>query len=189
MKRGENIMQTDVKDSMIKLVILDIDGVMTDGSKTYGIDGSVIAKTYNDKDFTAIKRLRASGVPVCFLSGDNRINEKMAANRNIDFYYSRGIDKASFVQQFTTKYGARASEMLYIGDDLFDLSLLRIVGYPYCTADSPKIVKDTCSPNGIVPRKGGENVVAALYDILLGNNLIKDATMEDIEALDKKEIF
>lgn len=187
MKRAENIMQTD--PAMIKLIVLDIDGVMTDGSKTYGIDGSVIAKTYNDKDFTAIKRFKASGVPVCFLSGDNRINEKMAANRNIDFYYSRGIDKASFVEQFTVKYGAPASEILYIGDDIFDLSLLQVVGYPYCTADSPTIVKNACSECGIVPRKGGENVIAALYDILLDKNLIKDATMEAIEILDKKEIF
>jgi len=174
---------------MIKLVVLDIDGVLTDGSKTYGIDGSVISKTYNDKDFTAIKRFRAAGIAVCFLSGDNRINEKMAANRNIDFYYSRGLDKASFVDQFTVKYNATTEEMLYIGDDLFDLSMLQAVGHPYCTADSPAIVKDACYPEGIVPRKGGENVIAALYDILLCKNLIKDATMEAIEALDKKEIF
>ena len=174
---------------MIKLIVLDIDGVLTDGSKTYGIDGSVIAKTYNDKDFTAIKRFRASGIAVCFLSGDNRINEKMAQNRNIDFYYSRGIDKASFVEQFTAKYKAAASEMLYIGDDLFDLSMLQAVGHPYCTADSPAIVKNACFPAGVVPRKGGENVIAALYDILLDKNLIKDATMEAVEALDKKEIF
>jgi len=174
---------------MIKLVVLDIDGVMTDGSKTYGIDGSVVAKRYNDKDFTAIKRLRAGGTPVCFLSGDNRINEKMAQNRNIDFYYARGIDKASFVPVFADKYGATASEMLYIGDDLFDISMLRVVGHPYCTADSPNVVKKECGPMGVVPRKGGENVVAALYDILLDKNLVEDATMEAIEAFDKKERF
>ena len=99
---------------------------------------------------------------MCFLSGDNRINEKMAQNRNIDFYYSRGIDKASFVEQFTAKYKAAASEMLYIGDDLFDLSMLQAVGHPYCTADSPAIVKNACFPAGVVPRKGGENVIAEM---------------------------
>ena len=67
--------------------------------------------------------------------------------------------------------------------------VLKAVGHPYCTADSPAIVKNACFPVGVVPRKGGENVIAALYDILLDKNLIKDATMEAVEALDKKEIF
>ena len=43
---------------MIKLIILDIDGVLTDGRKYYGVDGIPFAKTYCDKDFTAIKRMR-----------------------------------------------------------------------------------------------------------------------------------
>ena len=79
---------------MINLVILDIDGVLTDGRKYYDKNGMPFAKTYCDKDFTAIKRLRGAGVSVCFLSGDNVVNEAMAKNRNIDFYYARGKDKA-----------------------------------------------------------------------------------------------
>lgn len=50
----------------IKLAILDIDGVLTDGRKYYGLDGIPFAKTYCDKDFTAIKRMRGAGVKVCF---------------------------------------------------------------------------------------------------------------------------
>ena len=76
---------------MINLVILDIDGVMTDGTKVYDESHNVIYKKYCDRDFTAIKRLKDCGVSVCFLSGDKRINEGMAASRNIDFYYSRNF--------------------------------------------------------------------------------------------------
>ena len=82
---------------MIKLVILDIDGIMTDGRKYYGLDGIPFAKTYCDKDFTAIKRIKGAGVEVCFLSGDERVNMAMAKNRNIPFYSARGKDKADFV--------------------------------------------------------------------------------------------
>ena len=60
---------------MINLVILDIDGVMTDGTKVYDESHNVIYKKYCDRDFTAIKRLKDCGVSVCFLSGDKRINE------------------------------------------------------------------------------------------------------------------
>ena len=52
----------------IKLAILDVDGVLTDGKKTYDNTGLCIYKTFCDKDFTAIKKLKALGISVCFLS-------------------------------------------------------------------------------------------------------------------------
>ena len=55
---------------MIKLILLDIDGVMTDGRKYYDKEGTVRLKTFCDKDWTAIKRFRALGIQVAFLSGD-----------------------------------------------------------------------------------------------------------------------
>jgi len=174
---------------MIKLAILDIDGVLTDGRKTYDTDGNVISKTYCDKDFTAIKRLRAAGVKVCFLSGDNRINEPMARNRNIDFYYARGKDKASFVSDFATIYKVLPANMLYIGDDLFDESIMKVVGHCFCPADAALNLRKICGPLNTMHNKGGCNVVAEMVETLLERGLIDDATMEEIEHLDKKEIF
>ena len=72
----------------IKLLLLDIDGVMTDGTKLYGLDGLTMGKRYCDRDFTAIKAFKAVGVKVCFLSGDDKGNKAMAENRKIDFYLS-----------------------------------------------------------------------------------------------------
>jgi len=174
---------------MIKLVILDIDGVLTDGRKYYNAEGMPFIKTYCDKDFTAIKRLRGAGVDVCFLSGDDFINKAMAKNRNIDFYSARGKDKADFLPAFEETYGATRKEMAYIGDDLFDYSIMEAVGYCYCPLDACRDIQELCGPDGIVPQKGGENVIAALHSILLDKRLINDATMRDIEALDKKEKF
>ena len=174
---------------MIKLAILDIDGIMTDGRKYYGLDGIPFAKTYCDKDFTAIKRMRGAGVSVCFLSGDERVNMAMAKNRNIDFYSARGKDKADFVEMFEQHYGVSKEEMLYIGDDLFDLSIMKKVGYAFCPKDSPNKLKCYCGPKNIIPRNGGQNVVAKMVDTLLERNMIRDCTMEEIEALDKKEKF
>ncbi len=173
----------------VKLAILDIDGIMTDGRKYYGLDGIPFAKTYCDKDFTAIKRLRGAGVQVCFLSGDERVNKAMAENRNIDFYSARGKDKADFVVDFERIYKVNKSEMLYIGDDLFDLSIMKLVGHAFCPQDSPDIIKHFCPIQNIIPRNGGNNVIAKLVDILLERKQIKDCTMAEIEALDKKEKF
>jgi len=173
----------------IGLLILDVDGVLTDGRKYYGLDGIPFAKTYCDKDFTAIKRVRGSGVPVCFLSGDERVNKAMAKNRNIDFYSARGKDKADFLPEFIEKYNTTPDKMLYIGDDLFDLSIMSCVGHAFCPIDSPLVIKDFCGDKNVLPVRGGENVITCLVDVLLSRGMINDCVMEDIEALDKNEKF
>ena len=55
---------------MFKLLILDVDGVLTTGLKTYDINGKVVSKTFGDRDFTAIKEFICAGVTTIFLSGD-----------------------------------------------------------------------------------------------------------------------
>jgi 3-deoxy-D-manno-octulosonate 8-phosphate phosphatase (KDO 8-P phosphatase) len=174
---------------MIKLVILDVDGVLTDGRKYYDESGMPKAKTYCDKDFTAIKRLRGAGLSVCFLSGDDFVNKSMAKNRNIDFYSARGKDKATFVKEFESKYETTAADMAYVGDDLFDSSILEKVGYAFCPSDACLEVKKICGLKNILPQPGGHNVVMNLVELLLERGLVPDATMEQIEELDRKEKF
>ncbi len=175
---------------MLKLCILDIDGVLTNGEKTYGTDGSVISKNYCDQDFTAIKRLKSCGVNVCFLSGDKNVNEPMAKNRNIDFYYSRGVDKKDFLTKFEHSYNTDRSEMLYIGDDLFDLNIMKLVGLPYCPSDSCADVIDFCNPLGTVLKsKGGCKVISELFSKLLKTKIIKEPNFDEIQKLDSKERF
>ena len=69
----------------IELLILDVDGILTDGTKIYNEEHEVLGKRYLCKDFTAIKRFIAAGVKIVMLSGDN-FNRKMANKRNIDFW-------------------------------------------------------------------------------------------------------
>lgn len=173
---------------MIKLIILDVDGVLTDGKKYYNVDGISELKTFCDKDFTAIKRLRASGVNVCFLSGDSRINEQVSKNRNIDFYFSRGKNKVDFLSLLCEKYEVNVNEIVYVGDDLFDLDIMEKIAHPYCPNDSCKKIKNFCGSN-VLKNNGGENVIAELVEVLLEKNLIKDSTIEEIMKLDEKEIF
>lgn len=173
----------------MKLLILDVDGVLTDGRKYYGTDGIPFAKTYCDKDFTAIKLIRAAGVPVCFLSGDDRVNKAMAENRNIRFFSARGKDKADFLPELSREYGVSPSEMGYVGDDLFDLSIMERVGYKFCPSDASSFILDLCGKNNTIDRAAGCNVIAKLVDILLDRNLIQMPTMKAIEDLDKNETF
>lgn len=171
----------------IKLVILDIDGVLTDGKKTYSKEGICISKTFCDKDFTAIKKLKSSNVQVCFCSGDPSINEEIARNRNIDFYNARNKDKCLFIDQFEKKYNCRPDEMLYIGDDIFDISLLEKVGLSVCPSDASKEVKDVCDL--ILESAGGNHAVLELVDYLQENSLIEKYNYKTLIEADAKEKF
>ena len=169
---------------MVELVILDIDGVMTDGRKYYDSTGMPVMKTYCDKDFTAIKRLRGAGVKVCFLSGDEFVNKAMASNRNIDFYSARGKDKADFLEELSLKYNTTTLNMAYVGDDLFDMSIMKAVGHPYCPQDACWDIREVCGVNNTLSVPGGANAVMTFVELLLARHLVPDATMEEIEALD-----
>lgn len=173
---------------MIKLLILDVDGVLTDGTKVYDKEHNVLSKRYLCKDFTAIKRFIAAGVKVVFISGDI-FNETMANKRNIDFYCSRGsdlsLDKSPFLKKFEEKYNTPIKNMAFVGDDYFDLSIIKKLDFTYCPSDSPQIVKDTCEVT--LKSKGGEGVIVELYDILV-DKYFQEPSEEDVINLDKQEI-
>ena len=178
---------------MIKLAILDIDGVMTDGTKYYDRDGNVVQKTFCDKDWTAIKRLRAIGVEVLVITGDP-YNRKILENRNIPVIVNRENgqhkDKSEYLPQILEDYNCTFSEVLYIGDDLFDIGIMRAVGHPYCPLDSPRCVRQTAR---VLRCNGGQNVIMNLFDELEINGLIPivgyDIVIDRINELDLKEKF
>ena len=141
------------------------------------------------KDFTAIKRFIAAGVKVIMLSGDN-FNRQMAEKRNIDFYCSRNkdlsLDKSRYLETFNEKYNIDINKMAFVGDDYFDLSIIKRLKYTFCPSDSPSIIKDTSLYT--LQSKGGEGVIIELYDLFRDKNWINEPTEESVADLDKKEI-
>ena len=178
---------------MIKLIILDVDGVMTDGKKYYDRDGKVVLKNFCDKDWTAIKRFRALGIPVLFITGDP-YNEMILSNRNLPTVVNRGEgfhrDKVNFLPDVLKEYNVSADEVAYLGDDLFDYRIMQEVGYPYCVDDSPRSLREISYP---LPCVGGENAVMIFFEELEDKELIpvvpSDVVMGKIYELDLKEKF
>ena len=160
--------------NQIKLLVLDIDGVMTNGTKVYDYDHSVLSKSYNDKDFTAIKIFKRLGIDVCFLSSDESINSGMAESRGVDFFYSRNddgsISKSKYLPTLEEKYGVERDEIVYVGDDLFDLDIMMELPLMnrVCPSDAPKYMREKC---GIVlTRSGGTGAVAEYLEIVAAQN-------------------
>lgn len=150
---------------MFKLLILDIDGVMTNGTKFYDIQSNVMSKCFHDHDFTAIKRFKSESIQVCFLSGDRAINENMAKKRNIDYYYNeKDGHKGEHLDHICSIYRIKPKDVAYVGDDIYDLGILKMVGYPMCPQNAVKEVKEFCEISGhIIQRDSGCGVVSQLY--------------------------
>jgi len=182
------------RTSVIKLIVLDVDGVLTDGKKYYNRDGDVIMKTFCDKDWTAIKRFKALGIQILFLSGDP-FNEKIAKNRNIDIIVNRKngthTDKGDYVEQICKSYKVSTDEIVFLGDDIFDIGIMKKVKYKYAPADSPEEVQEVV--DDILPEVGGHNCVMSLFDTLKQNKLLPKyklgSHINDVYKLDVKEKF
>jgi 3-deoxy-D-manno-octulosonate 8-phosphate phosphatase (KDO 8-P phosphatase) len=152
------------QNRIFDLLILDIDGVLTNGRKIYNNEGSVTGKEFNDKDFTAIKRFLAQGIKVVFLSGDKSVNESMSKIRGIDFFYAKNIagdiDKSEFIPDLKINYEAEI--VAYVGDDYYDLTIIDKVDLSFCPSDATIDVK--LAVNRVLKTAGGEGVVAELFD-------------------------
>lgn len=151
---------------MIPLLILDVDGVMTDGTKIYDVNGNVTGKRFCDKDFTAIRRAKESGKwNVCWLSGDRKVNEAIAKQRDIDFYYASSWpddkNKEDYLVEFELIYAVDINNMYYIGDDYYDLGIMKALpkSNVFCPRSAAKCVKNYCYLSNIIPENGGEGAV------------------------------
>jgi 3-deoxy-D-manno-octulosonate 8-phosphate phosphatase (KDO 8-P phosphatase) len=115
--------------AVIKVLILDVDGVLTDGSLTYGADGEV-TKTFNVLDGLGIELLQKTGVAVAIISArKSPVVVRRAADLKIMHVYQGTHDKRIAFADLLTVTGASAEECGYIGDDVIDLPLLRQVGF------------------------------------------------------------
>ena len=172
------------------LLILDVDGVLTDGKKYYDNTGKGVYKTFSDRDFTAIKQFKAIGWSVVFLSGDRNINESIANNRSIPFYCNRDadgmIDKVTFLSAFEKTYSVTRDEMVYVGDDIFDINIMNEVKYAYCPNNAPLQVQDVAM---VLNKNSGDDLVVALWDYWVERQLLTPPTIEQLIEIDRNEKF
>ena len=124
-----------------KLVITDIDGVWTDGGMYYTAEGDVM-KRFSVKDGWGVIFLRELDIPVAIMTGENtQIVQKRADKLKIDYCYLGVKDKVEQAEELCRELGISLSEVAFIGDDLNDLPLLRLVGYSASPSNTPEYVK------------------------------------------------
>jgi 3-deoxy-D-manno-octulosonate 8-phosphate phosphatase (KDO 8-P phosphatase) len=147
----------------IKLVILDVDGVLTDGGMYYTENGDQFKK-FNTKDGLAIKRLAQNGIMFGIISNGSNTNliNLRAAHLGINHVYC-GIDnKLTILKAWLQKLKIQPSEVAYIGDDVNDIECMQYVGFTACPNDAHFKIKAIA--NTILQLNGGQGCVREFLD-------------------------
>ena len=149
----------------IDLIVYDFDGVMTDNRVIVFQDGTE-AVIVNRADGLGVDRSRDMGIPQLILSTETNPVVKARASKLCLEVISSCEDKKKALENYCTQKGYDLKRVIYVGNDLNDLEVMRIVGFPVAPGDAhPKIKKIA---KLITEAKGGEGVVKELSDYMNG---------------------
>lgn len=157
----------NTKFRKIKLLILDVDGVLTDSRIIYDSQGSEY-KIFNVQDGYGIELVKKRGVKVAIVSGrSSSIIDKRAHELCIEDVYQGVNDKITILKELLIKYKLDPKEICAIGDDILDLGLMKRVGFPIAVKNArPEIKKIS---RYITNARGGEGAVREVVDMILGH--------------------
>ncbi len=153
------------KVDQIRVLILDIDGVLTDGRIGYG-DGPHEIKFFDVRDGLGIRLLQAAGLKVAALSGRRSLaNRRRAEELGLDLLLEGEPDKVAGLGRALDQLGVQASECCYVGDDLVDVPVMRRVGLAVAVADAADEVRHIA--HRVTARPGGRGAVREVAEWLL----------------------
>ena len=151
----------------IKLIVLDVDGTLTDGGVYYDSQGNEM-KRFDVKDGLGILVARKAGLEFAIITGRaSPMVERRAKELGVKYLLQGVQKKYPALTELTRECGLALDEIGYIGDDLNDLQCMEAVGFRACPADAAKAVKDICNYVASVP--GGHGAVRDSLEYLLTN--------------------
>jgi len=137
----------------IKLVIFDVDGVLTDGSLFLGDDGQEY-KAFHSRDGLGMKMLQATGVEIGIITArSSHVVSTRMESLGIKYVYQGNLKKIAAFEDLKRKLMLQNAQTAFVGDDLVDLPIMRRVGLAVCVQDGHRFVKqhahwETPSPGG-----------------------------------------
>lgn len=162
----------------IKMIVLDVDGTLTNGSIYYNSNGDEI-KQFNVKDGLAVKVALAAGLDVAIITGRKSVMvEKRALELNISHLYTGVQRKLSTLDQLLMETDVHYDEVYYIGDDLNDLQCMERVGLKGCPSDADERIKEVCEI--VADKPGGHGAVRDCIQKLLEERLEWDLYAKEL---------
>lgn len=149
----------------IRLLVVDVDGVLTDGGIVYTSDG-VELKRFHVRDGSALKLWNQDGRRSAVITGRRSpLVEVRAAELGVQFVYQGASDKMTSYRELLARSGASPAEVCYVGDDLPDLPLLRHCGLAVAVADAcPEARADA---HYVARQAGGRGAVREVIELVL----------------------
>jgi 3-deoxy-D-manno-octulosonate 8-phosphate phosphatase (KDO 8-P phosphatase) len=149
----------------IKMLLLDVDGVLTDGGILYSANG-VEMKRFNVHDGYGAARAREHGLRLAVISGrQTPIVDVRAREMQIDDVVQNATDKVAAMEELRRRYGFEVDEVAFIGDDLFDLPLLKAVGFSAAPSNSLRDVQKAV--DYVTNAAGGYGAARELIDLII----------------------
>jgi 3-deoxy-D-manno-octulosonate 8-phosphate phosphatase (KDO 8-P phosphatase) len=152
----------------IKMLVLDVDGVLTEGSLVLHDDGTE-SKVFNTLDGHGLRMWRQAGLKVAFLSGrPSEPTNRRAEQLGVDYCLTDCYDKLPRLKEIMEKEKLAAENIAYIGDDLPDLPVITFVGFGVAVANAAKEVKENA--DYITQKPGGSGAVREVIEYILKAN-------------------
>lgn len=150
---------------IIKILLTDCDGCLTDGGMYYSEKGDELKK-FNTRDGMGIALLRKQGIITGIITSESvDLNRRRAEKLKLDILETGCKDKAYAIKKYCEQYGVALENVCYIGDDINDIEAIKMVGMGCCPADAMPEVKAVAKY--ISKAKGGEGVIREVVAIIL----------------------
>ena len=160
-------MKLSDKISQIKIVLTDVDGVLTDGSLYYTDEGLVMKKFFVRDGMGAVL-LKDKGIEVGILTSDNsEIAETRGKRLNLDLVYTGIKNKKEAIEEICSLRKIKSENIAFIGDDVNDLEALKFVGLSACPDDAINSIRSIV--DYVCKNKGGGGAFRELADLILAN--------------------
>lgn len=151
----------------VRMVIMDVDGVLTDGGMYYSEAGDELKK-FNTRDGHGITLLHAAGIMTAFVTRElTPIVTRRAAKLGVTEVHQGAVDKLPVVKKILEKHGVTPEEVCCIGDDVGDQEVMGYVGFAAAVADALPGIKKVA--HYIARKKGGEGAVREVCDLVLSS--------------------
>ena len=164
------------KAKTIKLVIFDVDGVLTDGSLLIGDDGQEY-KAFNSRDGHGMKMLQRNGVDIAIITGrTSQVVKHRVSDLGITHVYQGQLDKTVAFDHLVEELNLNTDQIAYVGDDVVDLPVMIKVGFAIAVQDAHAYVKNHA--HWITPSQGGRGAAREVCEFIMQAQGTLEAELE-----------
>lgn len=168
--------ETLARAAKIRLILLDVDGVLTDGAIHMHSDGSE-SRAFHVRDGMGIRLGQKAGLSFGIISGrESEVVRARAAELGIDELHQRVLDKRTCLDQIAERHGLAAEEICFIGDDVIDVPAMVRAGLAVAPSDAIGEAREAA--HHVTSRRGGKGVVREVIDLVLSATGARERVLE-----------